>query len=308
MRHDSLAMDSRTIARICQIIHANHCTNPRTYAIIPLVEERQHDFCLPVKRPICGSRAVPRQSGKQTQVGRYAFKDVYPMTVEKTPRKSALDRWIGRRFGRLTVIAFAESNPSGYVWRCQCDCGRVTDVYARNLRGGRTLSCGCLKRETDGKHRITHGGSHHRAYHIWLGMLQRCQRRDDKAWDNYGGRGISVCDRWQSFELFFADMGEPPAGMSLDRIDNDGNYEPSNCRWATDVEQARNKRTNHRIEFAGTCLTLVEWSEKTGIKQLTILSRLRRGWSVKDALTVPVGSRHGGFAYAKRIRESEVQS
>lgn len=133
---------------------------------------------------------------------------------------------------------------------------------------------------------VRHGKSGTRVYKAWLSVLDRC---DNDRSGNYGARGISVCDRWRVFEAFYADMGEPPSdGHSLDRIDNDGNYEPSNCRWATRSQQGRNKRSNTLLTQDGQTRPLVEWAEMAGLKESTICHRLKHGWSVERAVTEPV--------------------
>jgi hypothetical protein len=134
----------------------------------------------------------------------------------------------------------------------------------------------------------THGMTNHPLHDVWRGIIGRCTNIDDAAYDRYGGRGIRVCDRWLSIENFITDMSPRPAGTSIDRIDNNGNYEPTNCRWATAKEQANNRRSSRLLSFNGETKTLAEWSEKFGVNYQTILHRMDRfGWSVEKALTTP---------------------
>ena len=163
----------------------------------------------------------------------------------------------GQRFGRLVVLRLSHLDVGAH-WDCRCDCGTETNVSRRDLRNGNTKSCGCLNRDQTISRNIqktTHGHTRgkrgrqlwSRAYACWTAMKARCTYPRHPAFKNYGGRGITVCERWlNSFENFLADMGEPPPGMSIDRIDNDGPYAPGNCRWATWSEQQLNKRS-HRL-------------------------------------------------------------
>lgn len=197
----------------------------------------------------------------------------------------------GQRFGRLTVIAKAEDRPTGCSkWLCQCDCGNTSSVGNNALKSGHTKSCGCLCRELASKASKTHGLSGSNTYMTWAGMKARCTNPNNTKYKDYGGRGITVCDRWlNSFENFLEDMGECPEGLSLDRQNNNGNYEPENCRWATREEQLNNKRTNRFIEFDGRSQTLAQWSNELGVKRTTISERIdRRRWSIEKALTTPI--------------------
>ena len=188
-----------------------------------------------------------------------------------------------RRFGRLFVKHRQQVAGRKVAWCCRCDCGNDTVVKGDQLRAGKTRSCGCLGLDR----KTTHGRSHSSEYSIWENMRQRCENPNTPNYSRYGGRGITICERWRRFENFFADMGKRPTGTSLERINNDGPYEPGNCRWATTKEQALNRRNNRRVTFRGESLTIKEWSQKTGLAWTTLRSRLDKGWPVDVALTVP---------------------
>lgn len=194
----------------------------------------------------------------------------------------------GNKYGRLTVIKRADKTGRVY-WLCQCDCGNKTEVASQYLRNGRTQSCGCLQRELASERRTSHGMSSSALYFIWQGIRDRCFNPNSDSYKNYGERGITMCERWsESFEAFASDMGEPSKGMTIERIDNDGDYSPENCRWASRQEQVRNTRHNRMITFDGQTMCMSEWAEKTGISYSAISQRLNRlGWSVDRALTTP---------------------
>ena len=156
---------------------------------------------------------------------------------------------IGKRFGRLAVLSLSpnKTKDGSRMWFCQCDCGKTTKVPTAHLNSGGTQSCGCIRQNYPWhtKHGYLAGGYQQnppRIYRAWLDMRQRCNNPNSQVYKYYGGRGISICPQWDDFTIFLKDMGEPLMGLSLDRINNDGNYEPTNCRWATASEQQRNKR------------------------------------------------------------------
>jgi hypothetical protein len=195
----------------------------------------------------------------------------------------------GERFGRLVVTGV-----DGTKRLCRCDCGNTLTVESTyKLKAGNTRSCGCFQREDLAKRFTVHGaaraGKRTRMYSIWLSMNSRCTNPRVHHWDRYGGRGITVCERWRrSFENFLADMGEPPDGCTLDRIDNDGPYSPENCRWATQAEQRRNTSRARLLTYQDRTQPEVEWAEELGIGVGTLRSRINRGWTVERSLTQPV--------------------
>ena len=208
------------------------------------------------------------------------------------PRKKRPDL-TGARFGRWLVLRYDGERPRWkHYWICKCDCGKVRGILDQNLTRGLSASCGCAgSRTTIGDRTRTHGGSKGSPiYTVWLNMRARCSDPDRPDYARYGGRGISVCPRWdRSFAAFRSDMGDRPfPGAQLDRIDNDGNYEPGNVRWATPSQNARNTRANRMLEFRGETRCVPEWADQTGIRYLTIHRRLDLGWSTERALTAPV--------------------
>jgi hypothetical protein len=211
-----------------------------------------------------------------------------PLSHSPPGGKSKFDL-TGQRFGRLVVIEQAETNGSKLRWRCQCDCGKIHCVEGTSLRKGGTQSCGCLARELTAARARKHGKSNTRLYWVWAAMLDRCNNPKCPAFKNYGGRGIKVCARWLKFENFLTDMGERPSPQhTVDRIYNDGNYEPGNCTWRTRAEQSRNMRSNRRLTLFEETYCLKDWSERTEIPLTTIWSRLHHGWPSEYAFTLPI--------------------
>lgn len=204
---------------------------------------------------------------------------------------------LGRTFGRLTVSDRAANSKHGNArWVCSCECGAICIVNSRSLTCGLTRSCGCLKQERAAVTKTKHGHCRYRqstqAYRAWVNMRSRCLNPNSTRAHRYNARGISCQPDWALFENFLRDMGEPPQGFSLDRIDNDGNYTRSNCRWADLPQQANNRSSNHRITINGTTMTIAEWGRASGIPAHTLYNRVYRGWPPEDLL-LPAGARRG---------------
>lgn len=194
----------------------------------------------------------------------------------------------GSIYGRLVVLR--DEGMNRVV--CKCSCGNEHTVWRGSLRSGRTKSCGCLHDEAAAKSRLTHGHSRTGAwsltYSCWAAMIQRCTNPKNSRWDDYGGRGITVCERWLKFENFLADMGEKPdRSMSIERVDNNGNYEPTNCVWIPLSEQTRNRRPyGERFSVGGRTLTISQWSDELGVSVMGLRNRLYRGWTVEQTFSL----------------------
>lgn len=195
--------------------------------------------------------------------------------------------------GRLVVVGLSQIRKSrNYYWRCVCRCGNRRDVRATLLIGRKTKSCGCLARESTSTRNRKHGKGSTPEAAIWRAMIARCHNPKSTAYHWYGTRGICVCQRWRdSFENFLEDIGPFPTGMDLDRINNDGDYEPSNCRFVPTKVNCRNRRNNRLIAMGGETKTMAEWAEITGINAGTLWKRLRSGWSPEKTLTTAIRSR-----------------
>jgi len=204
----------------------------------------------------------------------------------------------GSVFGRLVVREFAYIKNNISYWTCVCSCGTVKPVCRSALVSGATVSCGCFSKELAKAHIVslntTHGMGNTPEHRSWCSMLCRCFNTKDKSWPRYGGRGITVCEEWLKFENFYADMGDRPEGMSLDRVDNDGPYCKENCRWST-IDQQNNNRTNYCrfLMYRGEVRTASQWARAMGICLGTFWNRLKRGWSIEDALETPPGVKRG---------------
>ena len=188
---------------------------------------------------------------------------------------------IGKKYGRLTVLELIGRTKHGcLLYRCRCECGAIKNVESRGLTDGRVLSCGCLKSKSLNMcQSIT--------YKSWMSAKQRCYNPNNHNYSKYGGRGITMCDKWKhSFVAFLHDMGERPSRLhTLDRIDTNGSYEPSNCRWATAKEQGNNRRDNHLIEIDGKTLTTSQFAEEYDINYSNIKMELRKGLTPKEIIT-----------------------
>lgn len=213
------------------------------------------------------------------------------MVVRKLPRSPVV---IGEVFRRLTAIERLDVLHSNRRFRCQCLCGNQVVVNSGNLTSGRTLSCGCLQRQRRIESHTTHGAckvpGYTPEYRIWCHIIDRCTNPRAPRFLDYGGRGIKMCDRWRnSFPQFLSDIGPRPSPKhSLDRYpDNDGNYEPGNCRWATCQQQNRNQRSTVFLTLNGETECVAEWASRIGMKPTTLRARLRAGWSIERALTFP---------------------
>ena len=207
----------------------------------------------------------------------------------------------GRKFGKLTVVKRVEdhiqkSGAPKAMWLCKCECGGERIVYGQALRAGKAIDCGCDTHERlsalSREHATTHGGSKTRLYKIWRHMRERCSKPKCKEYKFYGARGITVCPEWNDFTVFrdwcYANGYDPGAKRgkcTLDRIDTNGNYEPSNCRFVDMATQSRNTRRNWMIEYNGRTQCISDWARELGIKRLTLRGRLKSGWSVEKAFT-----------------------
>lgn len=228
------------------------------------------------------SRHISRRSGRTASASDLRRIDGMRRKIDLT----------GTRIGKMTVIRQGAHRKSGkrliITWLVRCDCGVEKEMSGDALRGGRIKACGC-ERGHNGTHHMTRSAE----YESWRGMIDRCTNPQNADYHNYGGRGISICSRWaDSIFNFIEDVGPRPSlKHSIDRIDNDGNYEPDNCRWATQTEQSRNTRGCHFLTWKGCTATLAEWEERTGIAQTTIRKRIKLGWTTARALSEAVGTR-----------------
>ena len=195
----------------------------------------------------------------------------------------------GKKFGRWTVIRFSKRVGKYYLWVCQCKCGKTGYVNRDNLKYGTSKSCGCLKKEETIKRNTTHGKTNTKTFKSWCAIKQRTLNKNNNMYYAYGGRGIKLCKRWRSFENFLADMGERPKGTSIDRINNNGGYNPSNCRWTTNKQQAKNKSNTILVTYKKRTKPLIEWANELGINYKTLVYRIKiMGLSPKIAFRISI--------------------
>lgn len=221
----------------------------------------------------------------------------------------------GQRFGRWTVLQFHDSIKYNYLtssstvtrWLCRCDCGNEKVVRGQSLKNGRSVSCRCYQREFQRARQTKHGQVNSPEYTAWAHMVDRCDNPKNPAYKNYGGRGITVCERWRTAANFLADIGPRPTERhSLERINNDFGYSPSNCRWATPKEQCNNKRTNRRLRFDGRVQTVAQWSRELGIGTSNIWNRLIDGWSTQETLSTPVSEDKRGWETRRKRKSAQA--
>lgn len=198
-------------------------------------------------------------------------------------------------FGRLTAIKRVYKNgEKRTIWACKCSCGKTTEVWSYSLIRGNTRSCGCIRVEKSRGMLFKHGLSSHDLFTVWVNMRRRCEDAKDKSYPRYGGRGITVCDRWSEFMNFFNDVASGYSkGMSIDRIDNDGPYSPDNCKWSTSLQQARNKQNTIRIDSPWGHIPIKEASELSGIPYKRLFNRHKAGWSTDRIFNLPAHQKGG---------------
>lgn len=204
------------------------------------------------------------------------------------------ERIIGQRYGKLSVISYDGKNNHGLdVVTVRCDCGNEKQVLAVHVTHGSTKACGCLKL----KHGHARKGIESRTFRSWQHVLSRCTNPNNTHYNDYGGRGIRVCDRWYDFLCFLEDMGECAPGLTIERIDNDKGYYKENCKWATRMEQAQNRRNTVRVTIGGISKTPSEWARASGLSRSTIEQRIAAGWP-QDRWLIP-RTKHIGRVYGK---------
>ena len=199
----------------------------------------------------------------------------------------------GAQHGRLILL---EREGKDRVL-CRCSCGTEKSILLAHVIHGKTQSCGCLRSEINSAalsvRQTTHGMFGTPIYNVWRGMLTRCNNPNSKAFKDYGGRGIKVCKRWEKFERFYSDMGDPPPGMTLERKKNHLGYSPANCEWATRKAQQNNRRTCVTLTYKGRTQTVTQWAEELGLDRMVVYDRVRAGWDTERILTTPKRGKNG---------------
>lgn len=197
---------------------------------------------------------------------------------------------VGKEYGRLSIIKEVEQKKNRRRFLCQCDCGNIKTIDLSKLRTGNTKSCGCLQSESRSISSRTHGLCHHPLYSVWASMKARCYNKNLPTYHCYGGRQIAICEEWLEFVPFYEwAMGHGyRKGLTIERVENSGNYEPDNCTWIPPEQQARNKRTNKIITYNGKSMLLIDWGKETGLGIVVLCKRFLRGWSVEKALNTPL--------------------
>lgn len=197
---------------------------------------------------------------------------------------------VGSKFSMLLVIGITKNHRGSRAWRCLCDCGNECIVDAHSLVSGKSKSCGCYKLGMLRSSSKRHNMSGTRTHNIWRGIIKRCTNPRCPAYKSYGGRGINICERWKIFENFLADMGEVPSDLhSIERVNNDGNYEPNNCKWIPKSQQGLNTRRTRRITIDGRTQPLSEWCKEINVNYRLVLDRIAKlGWEPKRALREPI--------------------
>ncbi len=195
----------------------------------------------------------------------------------------------GQRFNMLTIIHEVPKHKTRRHFLCKCDCGQTREVALIRLTTGKTRSCGCIAIKILKQRFTTHGMGGHPLYNVWNSMKQRCSNPKQRAYYRYGGRGIRVCNEWLRFEPFknWALSNGYKEDLTLERVDNDGNYEPDNCAFVSKKRQANNRKTNRFIDYKGETMTLADWGRRVGISPIVLLKRLNRGWSIEKSSNTP---------------------
>ena len=212
------------------------------------------------------------------------------------PTCQRVQKYRGTKFGKLTASAFIRMDPKvGQIWEFVCECGKLVVRPIALIKSGHASSCGCLRIERLTARSTTHGFCLHRqrnrTYSSWANMIQRCENPKNPDFSYYGGRGIKVCGRWKSFQRFFEDMGQRPVKTTLERVDNNGNYHPKNCIWASRIVQGSNMRSCRLLTHNGKTLTVAAWARELRVSRWMLYTRLRSGWPVDRILTSPGGKR-----------------